>query len=246
MSFYTTEFYDAQADGSYQSAVVVSEIFHSFLPQLRSVVDVGCGTGTWVKAFLGRGIERGIGVDGDYVHRNQLRIPESNFVPKDLTLPLSLGERFDLCVSMEVAEHLPASRAASFVQDLTKLAPVVLFSAAIPQQGGTNHINEQWPEYWAELFARQGYRTVDCLRSRLWNDPRVEYFYRQNAFLFANDEFYAQLESVPKVPMPLSIVHPAVILSRRAPTRRVLLEDFWAMNKWSVQVRLNRLRKLFA
>lgn len=70
-------------------------------------------------------------------------------MPKDLTQPLSLGRKFDLCVSMEVAEHLPPSRADSFVADLVGLAPVVLFSAAVPEQGGTNHLNEQWPDYGA-------------------------------------------------------------------------------------------------
>lgn len=103
MSLYNHNFYDAQADGSYRSAVVVAEIVHSFLPDLKSVVDVGCGTGTWVKAFLERGIQRGIGVDGDYVRQEQLRISPKNFVAKDLRQPLRLGERFDLCISMELS-----------------------------------------------------------------------------------------------------------------------------------------------
>lgn len=213
------------------------------LPETRSVVDVGCGTGTWVKAFMNRGVARGIGVDGSYVSPNQLRIPAANFVAKDLTQPLHLDQKFDLAISMEVAEHLPPSRATSFVYDLTQLAPVVLFSAAIPEQGGTNHINEQWPEYWCERFEKQGYRVVDCIRPRVWNDSRIKYFYRQNAFLYANPESYELLSALPVPPMPLSIVHPAVILSRRAPTRKVLLQDFMAMNKWSIQVRLDRLKK---
>src|SRR5262249_19580791 len=153
-------------------------------------VDVGCGTGPWLKAFMRAGIPSVTGVDGSYVNPGQLRIPQSSFIAKDLTKPLNLDRKFDLCISMEVAEHLPPARAASFVADLVSLAPVVLFSAAVPEQGGTNHINEQWPEYWRDLFEKHEYRVIDCIRPKIWNDRRVDYFYRQNSLIFADKEHY--------------------------------------------------------
>jgi hypothetical protein len=61
---------------------------------------------------------------------------------------------FDLAICLEVAEHLPPEAAEGFIDSLTRLAPVVLFSAAITFQVGNQHLNGQWPDYWATLFRR--------------------------------------------------------------------------------------------
>ena len=100
------------------------------------------------------------------------------------TRPLALGRSFDLAVALEIAEHLPDSAAECFVESLTGLAPAVLFSAAIPGQGGTGHLNERWPEYWSRLFAAAGFDPIDALRPRIWHDERVEVWYAQNTFLY--------------------------------------------------------------
>jgi hypothetical protein len=123
---------------------------------------------------------------------------------------------------MEVAEHLPAECAQNFIRSLVSLAPLVLFSAAIPFQGGTNHVNEQWPAYWAELFRTHGYSPIDCIRPYVWNDPRVEWWYAQNTFLYANAEglsnnFALAQFSRQVSPSQLSIVHPRNYLTKASP-----------------------------
>jgi hypothetical protein len=124
------------------------------------------------------------GIDGFYVRRELLEIPPEKFVAHDLQEPFRLDRIFDLVVSLEVAEHLPKESAAGFVESLTRLAPVVLFSAAIPFQGGEGHLNEQWPEYWARLFEARGYAPVDCLRRRVWQSPNVSWYYAQNVLIY--------------------------------------------------------------
>jgi hypothetical protein len=116
-------------------------------------------------------------------------------------------------VSVEVAEHLPADCAATFVATLTSLAPAVLFSAAIPFQGGTHHVNEQWPDYWAGLFKQRDYEVVDCLRDRIWDNDSVEWWYAQNLLLFAGPTALARYprlrqERERTVVSRLSLVHP--------------------------------------
>ena len=243
---YSGEFFDNFADGAARSASVIVPLVLELLPGTKSVVDVGCGPGIWAHQFGASGVKEVIGIDGSYVDPKQLRIPLTNFVAKDLTRPLNLDRRFDLCVSLEVAEHLPGTRAAGFVEDLIKLAPVILFSAAIPGQGGLNHINEQWPEYWQKLFDGHGYRVSDCIRPRIWSDNRLEFWYRQNILLFADEEHYPLISREPAAGI-LSIVHPALFSARPIPTRRSLAKEFIYINKVSIQGRVNRLsRKLVA
>jgi hypothetical protein len=118
-----------------------------------------------------------------------LEIPKHQFIRADLTKPFPVRRRFDLAISLEVAEHLPEKAANNFVKSLTRLAPVVLFSAAAPGQGGVDHINEQWPDYWAERFERQGYRPYDFLRRKIWNDRSIKPWYRQNLIIFIDEKF---------------------------------------------------------
>lgn len=184
---YTRNFYDSLHEGSRQSAQVIVPIVMELL-QPKSVLDVGCGTGNWLAVFNEFGVADYLGVDGDYVDLEALQIPADRFIPHDLKEPLALNRTFDLVMSVEVAEHLPHEQAGSFVQSLTRLSSVVLFSAAIPHQGGTGHINEQWLEYWIEIFQRQGFVAVDCLRDKIWDHAQVKPWYAQNLVIFVQED----------------------------------------------------------
>lgn len=201
---YDAQFYEGQADGSLRSAMVIAPLIVELLHP-ASVVDVGCGVGTWLSAFRMAGIHDLTGLDGDYVDRARLQIPAESFIPSDLSNPPSLGRRFDLAVSMEVAEHLPERQADAFVQYLTDLAPTVLFSAAIPAQGGLAHVNEQWPSYWAAKFERHGYSVHDVVRPAVWDRPEVEWFYAQNVLLYTHPDAPQLAETADR---PIDVVHP--------------------------------------
>jgi hypothetical protein len=86
-------------------------------------------------------------------------------------------------------------------------------TSAIPGQGSTSHLNEQWLSYWAQLFAARGYQHVDCLRRRLWHDESGAPWYAQNALLYVTSDYLAQDEALarlhdPREPEPLPLVHP--------------------------------------
>jgi len=209
---YTNDYYDAHRDGARRSAGAVVPLVLGLVPA-RSVIDLGCGRGTWLAAFRAHGAGEVRGVDGDHVDRDRLEVPSECFQAHDLRRPFRAGRRFDLAVSLEVAEHLPAEAADDFVGSLTLLAPVVLFSAAAPYQGGEGHVNERWPAYWAEWFAARGYVPVDCLRRRIWDNPDVDWWYAQNAFLYVE---HGRLEADAALrreyeaagPHDLPLVHP--------------------------------------
>ena len=167
---YTPQFYDLHQDGARRSARQIIPLVLNWV-RANSVVDVGCGTGSWLATVRECGNDDIIGVDGDYVYQSQLEIPRATFVARDLTRPVDLGRSFDLAISLEVAEHLPAPCASTFVASLVKLAPIVLFSAAIPGQGGTDHVNEQWQDYGAICFRSTTIFSSGCSLSGIASEP---------------------------------------------------------------------------
>jgi SAM-dependent methyltransferase len=213
---YDDGFYQRQSSDTRTSAQVIVPILID-LAEPRSVVDVGCGTGNWLKLFLEKGVGEVLGFDGPWLDPSKLLIPRELFRHADLEKPVRADRRFDLAISLEVAEHLTGAAADSFVESLTNLSDVVAFSAAIPFQGGQNHLNEEWPEYWADLFAKKGYVAIDCLRLRLWNERAVHYWYRQNMLVYVREEV---LDRYPKLAElrhtydwgPLPLVHPALYI----------------------------------
>ena len=169
------------------------------------------GTGTWLKIFQDHGVAI-TGVEGDHLKKEMLLVDEKHIIIADLESKLAIDKQFDLVVSLEVAEHLKPEAAETFVNTLTSLGKVIFFSAAIPRQGGQNHINEQWPTYWQKLFNNRGYYFCDILRKKFWDDPQVEDFYKQNMFLVCHESLSNHFE---KTDTMLNIVHPELLLKFR-------------------------------
>jgi SAM-dependent methyltransferase len=204
---YSRDFFSQLHDGSVRSAQrVLPIVFELIRP--RSVIDVGCGIGAWLSVAQQLGVSDVVGLDGDYVDRAMMLIPGEKFIPCDLNLHLPVDRSFDVAICVEVVEHLPAFTAPKIVAELVRLARVIVFSAAVPGQGGTHHLNEQWPEYWQSLFAPHSYRFCDLIRPRAWNDPEIERWYRQNAFVVAADEFLSTRPEIGHATEPLARIHP--------------------------------------
>lgn len=185
---YDAAFYANQKAGSRNSAEIVLALLSPMLGGAGSALDVGCGAGGWLKAFsdLQPGADI-CGVDHPDAPRSEMFIDPARFIGRDLSAPFDLGRKFDLAISLEVAEHIAEQNAPAFIDNLTRHADVIVFSAAIPRQGGTGHVNEQWPQYWAGLMATRGYRLHDVIRPLIWNDDRIAFWYRQNMLVFVSD-----------------------------------------------------------
>jgi hypothetical protein len=210
---YTQSFFEEIQAGSRSSAQQIVPIIMKLINP-SSVVDVGCGSGEWLSTFQQFGVREILGLDGEWVNPDTLSIPRQHFQYCDLLQPVSLKRRFDLVVSLEVGEHLPKTVSDQYIESLTNLGSTVLFSAAIPYQGGVGHINEQWPEYWGERFKKKGYTAVDCIRQKVWTDKLVECWYSQNIFLFVQDGYQSSFsQSQIDNPLgPLSLVHPQIYM----------------------------------
>ena len=210
---YDEGFYEEQSSGSRNSARrIVPWLLERF--PVKSVADFGCGLGTWLAEFKAAGVVDISGFDGDYVPRRYLQISEADFHPVDLCNGPFPGGRFDLAVSLETAEHLPPEKAEAFIAILTSAADLVLFSGAFPYQGGTGHLNENYPEYWALLFRKFGFIPLDLIREVFWHDGMVCPWYRQNMLLFIKKSYYNRAFShLPHADgKPLTRIHPELYL----------------------------------
>src|SRR6266566_1072689 len=213
---YTSEFFQIlQPESNLSAMAVIPLLLELYRP--GSVVDIGCGLGGWLAAFQAHGVEDILGIDGDYIDRKMLDIPLEHFKAIDISRPFTLDRTYDLAVCLEVAEHLAPEHATDFVESLSRLAPVILFSAAIPLQGGTNHLNEQWPDYWAQKFRAKGFLAIDVIRKKIWRQDDIPAYYRQNILLFCTEQILASNNMLNEAFRAtnqdmLSVVHPQLFL----------------------------------
>lgn len=189
---YDEAFYAEQSARSYRSAQKIVGMLKSMLPKINSVCDIGCGVGTWLKAWqeLNENIDI-IGVDGNTIKESSLYVKRNKILIKNLEDIQSLSfprKSYDLVECLEVVEHLPEDKGQEFVKYLTNLSDLVLFSAAIPKQGGVNHINEKPLEYWNLYFKENNYVCFDILREKIWNDEDISWWYRQNLLIYAKKD----------------------------------------------------------
>jgi SAM-dependent methyltransferase len=240
---YSADFYRIIGPGSRTSAAIVVPVLLEILGTPASSLDVGCGTGAWTAALMTAGVNDVLAVDGHHVDPASLDIPPDRFRPHDLSAPLSLGRRFDLVLSLEVAEHLPAARADVFVKSLCDHGDVVVFSAAIPGQFGIDHVNCQWPSYWRKRFESHGFRLFDVVRPRLWGDERIEPWYAQNLVVFGRGDSAQRLAAQDLPAMPVSdVAHPRIIRMEleRVFSARELVRQLPAALRRSARRRLHR------
>ncbi len=138
---YRESFYRRQHK-KYPSIEFIIDLVDTYV-NVASAIDIGCGLALWLNLYHKKGANI-LGIDGHYVKLSQLEIPSEFFIPKDISQPINdIQEKYDLTISLEVAEHIHPSCVEIYMDNITRFSDVVLFSAAIPRQGGRYHVNEQ-------------------------------------------------------------------------------------------------------
>jgi cyclopropane fatty-acyl-phospholipid synthase-like methyltransferase len=188
---YHADYFDTDVEPAALTAsrVIAESVVRDLAP--ASLVDLGCGTGALIAGLAARGVSvvgleysdagiertRGRGVE---VHRFDVRHDS-----------VAAYGRFDVALSTEVAEHIPERFADRLVRGLVKLGRTVVFTAATPGQGGTDHVNEQPHEYWLEKFAATGYAFDSQLSARWrdeWSRAGIQHWYWKNVMVFSGRE----------------------------------------------------------
>lgn len=195
--------HDEIVHNSRAAEIILPLFFEKYKPS--SILDVGCGLGNWLEVAARHGVSDITGVDGAYVDRKLLKITEDHFIEAELNETISLNRKYDLVICLEVAEHLFPDSAEKIIQSLVRHSDVILFSAALPGQGGQNHLNEQWPAYWQEIFEKYGFVMVDYFRPLIWNNTNIELWYKQNLFLVVKKGHVLENIGTKNI---LSLIHP--------------------------------------
>jgi len=212
---YKDNFFEYHLQGALNSAEAIIPVVKEYINP-SSLIDIGCGIGAWLSVWKKAGVQDIFGVDGVHVDTSQLVIDKSEFKAFDLAQIYKTERKYELVTCLEVAEHLPAAIAAKFVDSLCVMGDVILFSAAIPGQGGTMHINEQYPDYWVQLFKSNGYIVVDCIRQQIWKNEKIQWWYRQNTLFFIKENALGNYPALDKASKDkgkeaLSLVHPELL-----------------------------------
>lgn len=184
-TFYASMNEKHQCSNLTSSMEIVPYVLELF-PDTKSVIDFGCGSGTFLRTFKDNGIKKVTGLDGEWVDRDSLLISDNEFIPTNLTnaKDLKFDEKYDIAMSVEVAEHIDEQYANDFVDAMIRASDVIIFGAAIPGQGGAEHVNEQWQSYWVEMFEERGYACYDLIRPRFSRNKMVQHWYAQNTFVY--------------------------------------------------------------
>jgi len=154
LSVYDAAFYETYGHEAESMSKWFLPLLNEVIP-FESLVDVGAGEGWYVRWCLENGKEAH-GVEGSDAALE--RSVAGGFMRKqDLRVPFRLVKKYDLCLSLEVAEHIEEEYAPVFVESLCSLSDTVVMTAAPPGQGGLMHCNEQPKSYWVSLFRKQGF-----------------------------------------------------------------------------------------
>jgi len=208
--------HDEQAHNLQDPRIILPVIIDILKP--NSVIDIGCGIGTFLRICKEHGIDDIMGIDGPWVDKSLLskNIPLSCFCEENLELGFHISKKYDLAICLEVVEHLKEEAADIIVESLINASDQILFSAAIPGQMGQNHLNEQWIGYWSNKFQKYGYQTYDVLRPVFWEHPELARWYKQNIFLISKLDYKDRLVKFKKLWTNdiLNYVHPEYYAQR--------------------------------
>jgi len=171
----------------------------------ENVADFGCGIGAWLAAAKALGAAEITGFEGEWVESSDVIISREDIKIVDLGAALLKFERkFTLAMTIEVAEHLPPKSADGFVSTLTNASDFILFSAAIPGQGGSGHVNEQPLPYWVQKFWRKGFIPLEPIRPYIARDESIFFWIRQNIVMFVNYDIVIRTPEALRFARPIS------------------------------------------
>jgi len=162
-------------------------ILSRFSPQ--SIIDFGCGTGDILKPFEAKGLDV-LGIDGSQANQTHCQLATGNFWLRDLRDKIHLDRQYDLCICVEVAEHIEEKYSDTLIQNLATASALIIFTAAPPgQDEGIDHCNLKPPQWWIDKFEKIGFgfdrASTSWLKAELSQNAAVQPWYIENLHIFS-------------------------------------------------------------
>lgn len=161
---YNRDFHKSIENDEYPQAVRVGEYISTFLKP-SSFLDFGCSTGLYLREVQIKMPD--IHAVGFEFSKEAVDSALCNYVLQaDLTNPVEI-ERIPntLGLCLEVLEHIEDKYWRQVLENMTRSCDKIIFSAAVPGQGGTGHINCRPKIDWIKRFHELGW-VVDLDASR--------------------------------------------------------------------------------
>ncbi len=203
----------ADTSANLASAIEVIEVIWPWIADIGSFADLGGGMGSWSKALELKGISNFNLIDHPLTPVENILIEnKSNFTPVDLELDLPVYEHYDLVICTEVFEHFSEKRALELLEWINASTDFILFSAAIPRQGGLGHVNLQRHAYWHEKFSNLGFSFFDGFKPEIISNQGIKYWFRQNLFLYHRGKFTERFQNLSNITNPeFELVHKSIL-----------------------------------
>jgi hypothetical protein len=188
---YTERWFRQRPKLNWRTEPFCEAVWHTFGP-FKTLIDLGCGIGEFVSYFHHAHNVLSVGFDGSENSLTHMASGATIYL-HDLRIPITPdwdNKLWDICMCLEVAEHIEPEFADTIVINCCSSSDLILFTAAPPGQEGLGHVNLQKPEYWFEKFKAQGYINrsdkVLELRNRLtsWKHKKGIKAYYDNAMVF--------------------------------------------------------------
>ena len=175
-------------DSTAESVVsLLGKLFH-----FKTVMDVGCTEKAWLKAFKKSGAEVfGVCMVGHPVdfHEEGIRTQDIDFG----STRFNVQRKQDLALSLDFAEKFPADFVGRYIDDLTGISDVILFSSQLPVLSAAGKTGqEKYPAHWQRLFEARGFVAIDCIRPQIWKMDDVLLEYKQGMVLYVREKTLAQ------------------------------------------------------
>ncbi len=163
---YDSYYFRHYAGGAYQRTPRWLQFFNHIAEHIvrgidpRTVLDAGCAMGFLVEALRNRGVEA-FGIDISDYAIGQVAADIRPYC-KSASILEPLPRRYDLILSIEVIEHLSGPDGSIAIRNLCQATDDILFSSTPSGYRETTHLNVQPVDYWAGLFAAEGFvRDID-------------------------------------------------------------------------------------
>ena len=176
---YDDDFFSKRDGDKHDFSIILGE-YATIKLGLRSVIDFGCGIGSFLSGVKKFGLNEIKGIEAGYESAKKYLVEDvsANICLGNVAVVSNFG-KFDAAISIEVAEHLLPEQADSFCKNLANSSSrFIIITAAEPGQEGMYHFNCQKKSYWIKKIESLGFDYRKDLSDKIsngWEERRVKF-----------------------------------------------------------------------